>query len=165
MPHKKNPISGENLTGLARLMRGYLNPMFENQALWHERDISHSSVERVILMDATTLVDYMLDRATKTLTNLIIHSERMAQHVHESYDTGASQWILHQAILSGIDRDEAYHHLQHASFISIEQKQSLWMTLQQTPLAKQLNLENIRAMWQPHEFIQVIYDRVFKKSS
>ena len=165
MPHKKNPISGENLTGLARMMRGYLNPMFENQALWHERDISHSSVERIILQDATTLLDYMLSRATKTLNNLVVYPERMQEHVSESYDTGASQWILHQAILQGIDRDEAYQSLQTASFKAIEQRQSLWTTLQSTTLATQLNLDTIQASWKPFTHIQAIYDRVFNEKN
>jgi adenylosuccinate lyase len=162
MPHKKNPISGENLTGLARMMRGYLNPIFENQALWHERDISHSSVERIILMDATTLLDYMFSRATQTISNLVVFPQRMQHHVDESYDTGASQWILHHAILKGIDRDEAYQSLQSASFIAMDQHQSLWKTLQQTPLATHLNMDHIRRLWQPYASIQAIYDRVFE---
>jgi adenylosuccinate lyase len=131
MPHKKNPIHSENLTGLARLMRGYLTSTFENQSLWHERDISHSSVERIVLMDATSLIDTMLTKLTKTLSNLTVYPEHMLKHVKESYDTGSSQFILHQAIIKGLDRDLIYQTLQTLSFQAIETKTSLLMLVKQ----------------------------------
>jgi adenylosuccinate lyase len=81
MPHKRNPILSERLTGLARLLRGYALAGLEDQALWHERDISHSSVERVVLPDATTLLDYMLVRFTKLVEGLVVRADRMAENV------------------------------------------------------------------------------------
>ena len=164
MPHKRNPIAAENITGLARLMRGYLVPTFENQALWHERDISHSSVERVILMDATTLLDYMLNKTTETLDQLIINKTIMQEHILASYDVGASQWILHQAILLGLDREEVYKILQQASLKTKQQQKSLWEVLKDTELSHKLDLEVVQQTWQPLQHIKTIYDRVFNVS-
>ncbi len=84
MPHKRNPIASENLTGLSRLVRGYALAALENQALWHERDISHSSVERVIGPDATTLLDYMLNRLTNIIKNLIVYPENMKKNLENN---------------------------------------------------------------------------------
>src|SRR5215475_5050346 len=81
MPHKKNPILSENLCGLARLLRSYAGAALENVALWHERDISHSSVERVAMPDATMLADFMLARATGLVAHLVVHPERMRQNL------------------------------------------------------------------------------------
>ena len=108
MPHKKNPIASENLTGVARLLRSYLSPAFENVALWHERDISHSSVERVILPDATTLASYALRRLTRVLHGLVVDEERMRENLGALHGLVYSQRVLHELIDAGMMREDAY---------------------------------------------------------
>lgn len=108
MPHKRNPIASENLAGLARLIRGYALSALENQPLWHERDISHSSVERVIGPDATTLVDYMLTRLTGLIKNLIVYPENMKRNLEITRGLPFSEGVLLALTRKGISREEAY---------------------------------------------------------
>ena len=112
MPHKRNPIASENLTGLSRLIRGYALAALENQALWHERDISHSSVERVIGPDATTLLDYMLARLTGLVKNLIVYPEQMKKNLQLTRGLPFSEGILLALTRKGISREEAYRVVQ-----------------------------------------------------
>jgi adenylosuccinate lyase len=112
MPHKRNPIVSENLTGLARLLRSYALAALENQALWHERDISHSSVERVIGPDATTLLNYMLSRLTNLLKNLIVYPERMKLNMALTRGLPFSEGILLALTRKGLTREEAYQIVQ-----------------------------------------------------
>jgi adenylosuccinate lyase len=159
MPHKRNPIQSENLMGLARLMRGYLSAVNENVALWHERDISHSSVERIVFMDATTLMDTMLTKVTKLIDQLDVRSDKMQQHINESYDTHWTQVILHQAILQGFDRDEAYRVLQTTAFNAIEQKTSMLVLLKSQPMFEKVAISK----WiQSTTSMDDLYERVFK---
>lgn len=118
MPHKKNPISAENISGCARLLRSYMSASFENVALWHERDISHSSVERVILPDAFILCDYMLDRMVQLLKGLFVDQERMQKNLDSTKGLVFSSQVLLHLIEKGLSREEAYalvqewsHHL------------------------------------------------------
>ena len=115
MPHKKNPISSENLTGVARLLRSYLAPALENISLWHERDISHSSVERVIFPDAFTLVHYALNRLVGILENLQVNEERMKQNMDLSQGLQFSSRVLSALVLKGLSRSEAYPLVQKIS--------------------------------------------------
>lgn len=108
MPHKKNPISAENLTGVARLLRGYLVAATENIALWHERDISHSSVERVMFPDAFILIHYGLDRMAQVLGRLEVDSERMIKNMEMSSGHLFSSHVLLALIETGLSREEAY---------------------------------------------------------
>ena len=94
MPHKRNPILSERIAGLARLLRGYAHTAFEDQPLWHERDISHSSAERVILPDATILLDYMLVRMTGLIEGLVVRSERMRENIARGLGLHASSRVL-----------------------------------------------------------------------
>jgi adenylosuccinate lyase len=159
MPHKRNPIQSENLMGLARLMRGYLSAVNENVALWHERDISHSSVERIVFMDATTLMDTMLTKVTKLIDQLDVRPDKMQQHINESYDTHWTQVILHQAILQGFDRDEAYRVLQTTAFNAIEQKTSMLVLLKSQPMFEKVAISK----WiQSTTSMDDLYERVFK---
>jgi adenylosuccinate lyase len=112
MPHKRNPIVSENLTGLARLLRSYALAALENQALWHERDISHSSVERVIGPDATTLLDYMLHRLTNLIKNLLVYPERMKRNLALTRGLPFSEGILLALTRKGLTREEAYQIVQ-----------------------------------------------------
>ncbi len=108
MPHKRNPISAENLSGLARLVRSYSLAALENIPLWHERDISHSSVERVIAPDATILVDYMLNRLTSIIANLIVYPENMKANLERMGGLIFSEAILLLLTRKGLSREEAY---------------------------------------------------------
>lgn len=112
MPHKRNPIISENLTGLARIVRSYVMPALENIALWHERDISHSSVERIIGPDATIALDYMLYRATELVKNLIVYPENMQKNLDITGGLIYSQRLLLMLADSGISREEAYELVQ-----------------------------------------------------
>jgi adenylosuccinate lyase len=109
MPHKRNPIAAENLTGVSRLLRGYASAGMENVALWHERDISHSSVERVALPDASILLDYALHRMTQLVQGLVVDTDRMAENLEATGGLVYSQAVLLTLIEDqGLSRDEAY---------------------------------------------------------
>lgn len=112
MPHKKNPISAENITGCSRLLRGYLTSCLENVSLWHERDISHSSVERVIFPDAFIICDYALYRMKDLLDNLDVNKSRMIQNLESSQGQIYSSHLLLLLVQSGLSREEAYSHVQ-----------------------------------------------------
>jgi adenylosuccinate lyase len=115
MPHKKNPILCENITGLMRLVRSYSMAILENQALWHERDISHSSVERVVALDATSLIDFALMRMTKIITGLVLDYERMSSNLADAGSSIASQAVLVALLDKGLWRSEAYDLVQKAA--------------------------------------------------
>jgi adenylosuccinate lyase len=108
MPHKKNPISAENLTGISRLLRANAGAALENVALWHERDISHSSVERVIFPDSFIMADYALDRLAKLLEGLFVNEDRMKRNIEQSQGVLFSSQVLLAMIDKGLSREEAY---------------------------------------------------------
>ena len=112
MPHKRNPIRTERITGLARVLRGYAQTGIENVALWHERDISHSGAERVILPDATILLDYMQDLGTKVAAGMVINSDRMQQNLGITHGALFSQRALTALVEAGLSRDDAYRIVQ-----------------------------------------------------
>ncbi len=112
MPHKRNPVGCENLSGLARLLRSYVQAALENVPLWHERDISHSSVERVILPDATILADYMLHRLTGIVDGLVVHPEAMRENLAKTRGLVFSQPVLLALTRAGMTREEAYEAVQ-----------------------------------------------------
>ncbi len=121
MPHKRNPIRTERITGLARVLRGYAQTGLENVALWHERDISHSGAERVILPDATICIDYMQDLATKVVSGMTVRAERMRENLDLTHGALFSQRALTALVESGLTRDEAYRVVQ-------ENAQQAWDT-------------------------------------
>lgn len=126
MPHKKNPISSENISGLSRLLRGYMIAEFESIALWHERDISHSSVERITIVDSTSLVDYMLTRYKNTLKDLVVYEDKMIENINLSSGIFYAQNVLHMLIDQGFDRDETYPIIQSIALKAVsENKQFL----------------------------------------
>jgi len=112
MPHKRNPVLTENLTGLARMVRGYAVPAMENVALWHERDISHSSVERMIGPDATVTLDFALTRLTGVIDGLVVYPERMRQNLEATGGLVYSQQVLLALTSAGVARDDAYRMVQ-----------------------------------------------------
>jgi adenylosuccinate lyase len=124
MPHKKNPISGENLCGLSRLLRGNSLASLENMALWHERDISHSSVERVIMPDSTILTDYMLHRLSGILENLVVNKENMHKNLELSYGLFFSQRVMLGLVEKGLPRQNAYEIVQRVAMKAWHEKTS-----------------------------------------
>lgn len=112
MPHKRNPISSENIAGCSRVLRGYMVASYENVPLWHERDISHSCVERIIIPDATMLLDYMLNRYMKVLENVTVFEDRMLSNIFITKGVIFSQRILSKLIEKGLSREKAYDSVQ-----------------------------------------------------
>jgi adenylosuccinate lyase len=120
MPHKKNPILAENLTGLARLLRSYAGVGLEDVALWHERDISHSSVERVAIPDATTLADFMVARATGLVAGLVVHPERMRANLERTSGLVFSEAVMLHLVATGLARQHAYELVQRNALAAHE---------------------------------------------
>src|ERR1019366_2209179 len=125
MPHKRNPITSERISGLARVLRGNASAALENVALWHERDISHSGVERVILPDSTILIDYMQHLAIAVIRGLEVDAGRMRENLELTHGALFSQHVLLALVAGGLERDEAYR-------ITQEHAQRAWAT--RTPL-------------------------------
>lgn len=120
MPHKRNPILSENVTGLARLLRGWSVAAMEDVALWHERDISHSSVERIAIPDACLALDFALHRINRVLTGLTVDTDRMRANLDASHGLVLSQGALLALIRAGKSRDEAYRIVQQAATVAKE---------------------------------------------
>lgn len=133
MPHKRNPIASENLTGVARLMRGYASAGLENVALWHERDISHSSVERVALPDATSLLHYALGRLTRIIDGLVVDHERMLENLADTRGLVFSQAVLLALIERGLSRDNAYRIVQRNAMAAWDEGGTLRDRLEADP--------------------------------
>jgi len=122
MPHKRNPISSENICGCARVMRGYVIPAYEDISLWGERDISHSSVERIILPDSTILLDYMLNRFKDVLANLVVYEDNMLANIYKTNGVIFSQRVMSALIAKGLSREEAYDTIQKIAMESFNKK-------------------------------------------
>ncbi len=133
MPHKRNPVVSERLTGLARVLRGYLGAGLEDVALWHERDISHSSVERLVLPDASCLAYYLLRRMTSIIEGLVVHPDRMRENLDSALGLVFSQPVLLALVESGMDRDAAYRVVQRDSRVAWEQSKPLRLVLEGDP--------------------------------
>ena len=118
MPHKRNPVKSENLCGLARVLRGYAVTALEDVALWHERDISHSSAERVILADGTILLDYMLERIDFIVGGLILHPDNMLRSMSMSHGLVYSQRVMLALVARGMLRERAYDLVQRLAMQS-----------------------------------------------
>lgn len=128
MPHKRNPVASENLTGCARLLRSYVMPALEDVALWHERDISHSAVERVILPDAFILADYALDRLAGVLAHLVVDEKRVLQNLRASGGVPLSGHVLLALVRAGAKREDAYRWVQRASHRALD-GEGKWLDL------------------------------------
>jgi adenylosuccinate lyase len=166
MPHKRNPIASENLCGLARLLRGYALSALENIPLWHERDISHSSVERVIAPDATILLDYMLERIKNMYKNLMVYPERMEHNLAMSKGLHHSEAILLSLIKKGLTRQEAYKLTQGVAMKCYEQGLGFRTELKKDQGIKQYlsdnEIEDITTNEHYFQYVDTIFARVFK---
>ena len=160
MPHKRNPIVSERIAGLARLLRGYAHTALENQPLWHERDISHSSAERVILPDATILLDYMLVRMTGLLEGLVVRSERMRENISRGLGLHASSRVLVALVeKAGIGREEAYAIVQRAALRAADERAPLRDLLALDPaVAQRLSLADLDACFDEATFLRNVHD-------
>jgi len=148
MPHKRNPVGSENITGCARLLRGYMVSAMENVALWHERDISHSSVERVILPDATTVLHYALVRLTRILKNLVVDPDRMKRNLEATYGLYNSQRLMLKLIDRGLTREEAYDLVQPLAMKSWNHEQNFQsLVCASDDVMKHLSAEEIHQLF------------------
>jgi adenylosuccinate lyase len=156
MPHKRNPILSERIAGLARLLRGYAHASLEDQPLWHERDISHSSAERVILPDATILLDYMLVKMTTLVEGLVVRSERMRENIERGLGLHASSRVLVALVdRGGLSREEAYAIVQRAALRAADERRPLRDLLAVDPaLAKKLSLAELDACFDDSSFLR-----------
>ncbi|MDR3073731.1 MAG: adenylosuccinate lyase [Deltaproteobacteria bacterium] len=166
MPHKRNPISAENMTGLARLMRTNAVAAMENMALWHERDISHSSVERVIMPDSTILADYVLHRLARLLNALRVIPENMERNLMASYGLFFSQRVLIALVEEAkMPRQEAYVLVQRAAMRSWETKTPFETLVRQDgDIASRIPAAKLAALFDPREYLcqeDMIFARVF----
>ncbi len=161
MPHKRNPVGSENVTGCARLLRGYMVSAFENVPLWHERDISHSSVERVILPDATTVLHYALDRMAGIVENLTVYPETMRGNLERTFGLYNSQRLLNALIDHGLNRETAYDMVQPRAMQAWEEQRSfLDIVLAAPEIREHLSEEAIRDSFDPEFHLQRV-DEIF----
>jgi len=163
MPHKRNPVLSENLSGLARLMRSYALASLEDVALWHERDISHSSVERVIAPDATTVLDFMLDRFTELVQNLVIYPDRMLANLNMTKGVIFSQMVLLKLIERGMSREDAYGVVQRNAIRSWDEGTDFRrLLLEDNEVMSFMNAKDIEDTFRIENFLRHI-DSIFKR--
>jgi adenylosuccinate lyase len=165
MPHKRNPIGAEQITGLARLIRGNAVAAFENVALWHERDISHSSVERVILPDSFIALDHMLRRFTRIVRGMVVYPERMMENLQRSRGVVFSGTVLLELARRGVLREQAYEWVQRNAMRAFhEQRDFKGLLLQDPDLSRVLTAEEIEKAFDLGDHfrnVDAIFDRVF----
>ena len=162
MPHKKNPIASENICGCARLMKAYLGVTYDDNPLWDERDISHSSAERVALSDATTLIDYMLNRYAHTLSTLQVNEERMLENIDITNGVVYSSRLLLKMVEKGMLRDEAYDILQNLAFKALQEKKAYIDVIKSSEVTKILSIKEIDEAFNPMLALQNI-DEIYSK--
>jgi adenylosuccinate lyase len=143
MPHKRNPIKSEQISGLARVLRGNAQAGLENVALWHERDISHSSVERIVLADSTILIDYLQQRAIALVEGLVVDAERMRANLELTHGALFSQRVLLALVENGMSRDDAYFGVQRAAQEAWDTGTPLRELLESDPITAALDLDAI----------------------
>jgi adenylosuccinate lyase len=166
MPHKRNPVVSERVSGLARVIRGYAQAALENVALWHERDISHSSAERVIFPDATGLLAFMLRDLTWVLDGLIVSPDRMRENLETGGGVVYSQAVLLALVDAGLARDEAYTLVQSAAARAWDEGASFRTALEGDPeVAGRLDPAALDVLFDPHRYLVNlggVFDRLEK---
>jgi len=166
MPHKRNPVLSENLCGLARILRANALAALENVALWHERDISHSSAERIIAPDSTILLDFMLARLTRLLKNLLVYPENMAKNLHLTRGLVFSQGLLLALINKGLTRDAAYRLVQRPAMLVWQEGGEFAPRVKEDPeILSHLSPGEIEAVFDLNRYfrhVDEIFARVFK---
>ncbi|MDI9441345.1 MAG: adenylosuccinate lyase [Firmicutes bacterium] len=163
MPHKRNPIGSENMTGVARVMRGYMLTAYENVALWHERDISHSSAERIILPDATILMNYMLNRFRRIVEQLVVFPDMMKRNMDLSLGLIYSQQVMLALVDKGLSREEAYNIVQPLAMEAWEkQKSFLPIVLAASEVGNWLSPEEVKACFDYNRHLKHL-DLIFSR--
>jgi adenylosuccinate lyase len=161
MPHKRNPVTAERICGLARVVRAAALVGFENVALWHERDISHSSAERVVIPDAFLALDYMLDRFAWLVEGLVVRPERMRQNLEASHGLFFSQRVLLALVESGLPRDEAYVRVQQSAMRAWEEERPFRDIVAAEPeLTDRLDLDAVFDLGAYTRHVDAIFDRL-----
>jgi len=162
MPHKRNPISSENITGVARMIRGYMNTCFDNIPLWHERDISHSSVERVIIPDATTILDYGLNRFSNVIDKLIVHEDKMLANIYITNGVIFAQRVMSDIIKKGHSREEAYDMVQPIAMRAMEEDKQFEDLLIESEVSKILTEDEIKNCFTLEYYLKEV-DTIYKR--
>ena len=163
MPHKRNPIVTERITGMARLLRGNAMVAMENVALWHERDISHSSVERVIIPDSTTLMDYMLNKMIYLMENILIYPKNMMKNLNKTGGLIFSQEVLLALVKKGAAREDAYTMVQrNAMQVWEEQKDFKTLLNSDKEIMELLNAEEIDSLFNLGKIMKNI-NKIYKR--
>jgi len=163
MPHKRNPVGSENITGCARLLRGYMNSEFDNVALWHERDISHSSVERIVLPDATTLLHYALRRFRGIIDGLVVYEDTMRENMEETYGLYNSQRLMLKLIDTGLNREEAYDRVQPLAMTAWEEERPFQAVVAESDaITEVLSDDEIEEAFDPTYHVRNV-DRIFRR--
>jgi len=163
MPHKRNPIGSENMTGLARVIRGHMVTAFENVSLWHERDISHSSAERIIAPDTTILIDYMLNRFGNIVKNLTVFPENMKRNMNSTFGLIFSQRAMLTLIEKGMTREQAYDLVQPKTAQSWDNQVDFKPLLEADPeVTSRLTQEEIDEIFNPVYYTKRV-DEIFKR--
>ena len=164
MPHKRNPITAERISGLARVLRSNAQAAFENVPLWHERDISHSSVERVIVPDSLTLLDYLLEKSRDLVANLVVHPERMQTVLESSGGLVFSQRVLLALVDSGLTREEAYALVQRNGLASWDSGRPLRELLNEdAEVTARISPDQLEALFDPAWYtrnLDAVWDRL-----
>ncbi|MCK5847654.1 MAG: adenylosuccinate lyase [Caldisericia bacterium] len=164
MPHKKNPIISERVCGMSRVLRGYSVTALENIALWHERDISHSSAERIIIPDSTTLLDYLIQKFSHVIEFLNINEEQIEKNLWLTHGVFASQKVLTILINNGFSREDAYALVQKSAFTAFTNKVSFQEVLKKTPeITENIPFEKINELFAPKSYmtnVDFIYERI-----
>ena len=163
MPHKRNPIGCENICGCARIMKSYINVALENNTLWHERDISHSSSERIMLPDAISLLHYMLNRFNKICKDLIVFEDKMIENIHLTYDVIFSGNVLQELINKGLSREKAYDMIQPLAFKALENKISFkTLLIKEKEVSDILNENEINRCFDLDYYLKNV-DKIYKR--
>lgn len=163
MPHKRNPIGSENVSGLARVIRGYETPVLEDVLLWHERDISHSSAERIMLPDATGLLDYILHRFTSILDNLDVFPDRMKANMNLTHGLIYSQRVMLKLIEAGLSREQAYDLVQPKTAVAWDEHRAFRPLLEADPkITDRLSQADLDDAFDYHYHLKHV-DEIFKR--
>ncbi|PTU87329.1 adenylosuccinate lyase [Staphylococcus pasteuri] len=164
MPHKRNPIGSENITGISRVIRGYITTAYENVPLWHERDISHSSAERIMLPDVTIALDYALNRFTNIVDRLTVYEENMQANIDKTFGLIYSQRVLLSLINKGMVREEAYDTVQPKAMKSWETKTPFRELIEQDrKITDVLSKEDLDECFNPKHHLNQV-DTIFKRA-
>lgn len=165
MPHKRNPVSSENICGCARVLRGYMVTAYENVALWHERDISHSATERIIMPDATILLDYMLNRMKGILENLVVFPEQMMENIYKTNGVIFAQRVMNALIDKGFSREKAYDTVQPIAMKAMmENKPYQELLRENETVSNALTNEELNACFTLEHYFKNV-DHIYKRNN